>query len=220
MSFTQELKEGVGPLWERMVTHPFVEELGQGTLPWEKFQRYFQQDHIFLRDWISLLTLGITKAPDFDSARHLSAFMNLVLGGEEGLFQDAFRDMGLSPQEVRDLEALPTTRAFASYLKVLALEGTFQEIIAALLCAEWTYLDWAQRQAAAEASPENRYYRGWIDIHAGAELEGFVGWMRRTLDLSPPQDPEPFQRIFRDCLRYEYLFWEMAYRGEEWPGQA
>ena len=83
MSLTEELQEAVKPLWEKMVTHPFVRELGDGTLPEEKFKLYFQQDHLFLRDWISLLCLGIARAPDFDAARKLSTFMSQVLGGEE-----------------------------------------------------------------------------------------------------------------------------------------
>ena len=217
MSLSEELQRGVGALWEKMVTHPFVQEMGEGTLPWEKFQVYFQQDHLFLRDWIGLLCLGITKSPDFDAARKLSAFMNSVLSGEEGLFQDAFREMGLSPQKVVDLKPLPTTHAFASYLKNLAYQGTFQEIIAALLCVEWTYLDWSQRLVSAGKRPGNRYYLEWIEIHAGAELDDLVGWMRQVLDTGPVSDRLRLERIFLECLRYEYLFWEMAYRGEEWP---
>ena len=217
MSLTQELQKGVEPLWEKMVTHPFVKELGDGTLPWDKFKVYFQQDHVFLRDWISLLCLGIVKAPDFDAARKLSAFVNQVLGGEEGLFQDAFRDMDLSQEDIRELKPLPTTKAFTGYLRNIAFQGGFQEIITALLCAEWTYLDWAKRLAAAGKSPANRYYREWIDIHAGADLEGFVAWLRQTLDASPAMDREGLERVFLDCLRYEYLFWEMAYQGEQWP---
>ena len=217
MSFTEELQEAAKPLWEKMVTHPFVRELGDGTLHEEKFKLYFQQDHLFLRDWISLLCLGIAKAPDFDAARKLSTFMSQVLGGEEGLFQDAFRDMGLSREDVRNLEALPTTRAFATYLKNIAFQGSFYEIIAALLCVEWTYLDWAKRLAAAGKKPANRYYREWIDIHAGKELDEFVAWLRHTLDEAPITEGQELEHIFRDCLRYECLFWEMAYRGEQWP---
>ena len=217
MSFTEELQKGVKPLWEKVVTHPFVRELGDGTLPEEKFKVYFQQDHLFLRDWISLLSLGIAKSPDFDAARKLSAFMSQVLGGEEGLFQDAFRDMGLSKDDVRNLESLPTTKAFAMYLKNIAFQGSFYEIITALLCAEWTYLDWAKRLAAAGKKPDNRYYREWIDIHAGKELDEFVAWLRHTLDEAPMTEGQELKHIFQDCLRYEYLFWEMAYRGEQWP---
>ena len=84
MSLAEYLQREARPLWEKVVTHPFVMELGDGTLLWDKFKVYFQQDHVFLRDWISLLCLAITKAPDFDAARKLSAFMNLVLGGRRG----------------------------------------------------------------------------------------------------------------------------------------
>jgi thiaminase len=47
----------------------------------------------------------------------------------------------------------------------------------------------------------------------------FVAWLQETLDGAPvsPIDRSRFQGIFRDVLRYELLFWEMAYRGEAWP---
>ncbi len=218
MSFTEELRNGAFPLWERVVTHPFVQELGDDSLPWEKFQVYFQQDYLFLKSWISLPCLAIAKAPDFDASRKLSAFMNSVLGGEEGLFQDAFREMGLSKGQVSDLRPLPTAYAFFSWLRNVAYEGGFQEIITALLCVEWAYLEWAQRLAAAGKRPANRFYREWIDIHAGQELEDLVVWMRQVLDDGPVLDRPRLERIFMECLRYEFLFWEMAYRGEEWPG--
>ena len=217
MSITEGLRKKVEPLWEKMVTHSFVRELGDGTLPWDKFQVYLQQDHLFLRDWVTLLCLAITKAPDFDAARKLSDFMNLALGGEEAMFQDAFSEMGLSPQDIRDLEPLPTTLAYSGYLRTVAYQGSFQEVITALLCIEWAYLDWAKRLAATGKSPANRYYREWINIHAGVELDDFVAWLRQTLDGATITDLKRLEQIFLDSLRYEYLFWEMAYRGERWP---
>ncbi len=35
MGLSDELQEGVGSLWERVVTHPFIIKLGEGTLPQE-----------------------------------------------------------------------------------------------------------------------------------------------------------------------------------------
>ena len=218
MSFTSELQRGVGPLWEKMVTHRFVVEVGDGTLPSEKFQRYFEQDYVFLRQgWIHMIAMAIAKSPDFDSARVLTGFLNSVLDGEEGLFQRAFREMGLSSDDVKGLEALPTTYAFSSYLTNLSYGGSFREIITAFLCIEWTYLDWAQRLDAEGKRPGNEYYQGWIDVHAGAELEGLVRWMRETLDGETAEDGERLGEVFLDCLRYEFMFWEMAYNGEGWP---
>jgi len=41
--------------------------------------------------------------------------------------------------------------------------------------------------------------------------------MRETLDSEPPEDADRLRGIFLDVLRYEYMFWEMAYDGEGWP---
>ena len=49
------------------------------------------------------------------------------------------------------------------------------------------------------------------------ELEDFVSWMRRTLDNAVIGHVSRLKQIFLTTLRYEYLFWEMAYRGEAWP---
>ena len=217
MSLTEELQKGVALLWEKMVRHPFVVELGDGTLPWEKFKVYFEQDHLFLRAWTHLLSMGVSKAPTFDDARQISGFLDGVLRGEDLLFQDYFREEGLTPDQVRELEPLPTSLGFNGYLVNVANQGSFEEIIAALLCVEWDYNDWAKRLVAAGKVPQNRYYKTWIDLHAGPELSDFVSYMRRTLDAAQDPDRARLERIFRDCLRYEYMFFEMAYHGEAWP---
>ena len=49
------------------------------------------------------------------------------------------------------------------------------------------------------------------------ELEVYVSWMRDLLDVAVIADPGKLEERFLSILRYEYLFWEMAYRGESWP---
>lgn len=68
MSLSVELKAGVGTVWEQVLTHPFVLELGEGTLPRVTFDIYFDQDRLFLKDWAILLSLATPKSPDFDAA--------------------------------------------------------------------------------------------------------------------------------------------------------
>ena len=55
MSLCDELQEGVGSLWARVVTHPFIIELGDGTLPQEIFDVYFEQDYLFVKELAILL---------------------------------------------------------------------------------------------------------------------------------------------------------------------
>ncbi|MCH8350781.1 MAG: TenA family protein [Chloroflexi bacterium] len=219
MALSDDLRAGVGPVWERVVAHPFVIELGDNTLPQETFDRYFDQDYLFLRDWAIMLSLATAKAPDFDAARQLVGFLHLGLGGEEGLFQQAFRERGLSREDVANLEYRPTTFHYSGYIRKIAYEGSFLDVIALLLAVEWPYMDWAQRLDAADKRPANHYYQTWIDVHTGQGMTDFVGWLRGTVDAAPVSEPDRarLQGIFKDVLRYEYMFWEMAYRAEEWP---
>ena len=216
---SDELRGGVGPLWERTVTHPFVIELGDNTLPREIFDLYFDQDYLFLKDWSIILSLAAAKSPSFNAARQLVGFLHLGLGGEEGLFQQAFRERGLSRQDVSNLEYLPTSFHYSGYLRRMAYEGSFIDIITTLLGVEWPYLDWAQRLTTAGKCPDNYYYRTWIDIHTSQDMSSFVVWLRQTVDAATVTREERYrlQQIFRGVLRYELLFWEMAYRGERWP---
>ncbi len=219
MALSDDLRAGVGPVWERVVTHPFVIELGDNTLPQETFDRYFDQDYLFLRDWAIMLSLATAKAPDFDAARQLVGFLHLGLGGEEGLFQQAFRERGLSRDDVATLEYRPTTFHYSGYIRKIAYEGSFLDVIALLLAVEWPYMDWAQRLDAAGKRPANHFYQTWINLHIGQEMTGFVAWLRLTVDAAAVSEPDRarLQGIFKDVLRYEYMFWEMAYRAEEWP---
>jgi thiaminase (transcriptional activator TenA) len=219
MVLSNGLREGVGPLWEKVVAHPFVIELGEGALPPEIFNVYFDQDYLFLKDWAILLSLATAKAPDFDAARELVRFLHLGLGGEEGLFQQAFRERGLSRQNVADLEYLPTTLHYSGYLRKIAYEGSFIEVVTTILAVEWPYLEWAQRLERAGKRPDNHYYQTWIDIHTSQGMQDFVGWLRQIVDEAgvAREEQSHLHRIFRDVLRYEFLFFEMAYRGEQWP---
>ena len=219
MGLSDDLRAGVGTLWEQVVTHPFVTQLGDNTLPCATFDVYFDQDYLFLKDWAVLLSLAAAKAPDFDAARQVVGFLHLGLGGEEGLFRQAFKERGLSPQQVSALQYRPTTLHYSGYLRRAAYEGSFIDLAATLLAVEWPYLDWAQRLTDAGKQPENFYYQTWIGIHTSQAMIDFVSWLRRTVDSAPvtPADRFRMQNIFRDVLRYELLFWEMAYRGENWP---
>jgi thiaminase/transcriptional activator TenA len=219
MGLSDELRYSVISVWEQVATHPFVLDLGEGTLPQDAFTTYFDQDYLFLKDWEILLSLATAKSPNFAAARQIVGFLHLGLGGEEGLFQQAFRERGLSTQDVANLEYLPTTLNYSGYLRRRAYEGTFLQVIATLLAVEWPYLDWAQRLDAAGKHPDNRYYQTWIDIHTSEGMSGFVNWMRQVVDAAEvtARERSELQTIFRDVLRYELFFFDMAYRGESWP---
>ena len=198
--------------------HPFVLELGDGTLPVDKFKRYFVQDYLFVEDLSRTIGLTVAKAPDLDSARRFHEFLGLVLGAEDALFLRGFEALGVPEREFRSARKLPTTAAFADFLVRLGYEGTYRELCTALYVTEGVYLDWAERLRQDGARPDVPAYQEWIDIHAEEALGPFVRFLEAAVDtgLVDPETETRLGEIFESALRHELKFWEMAYRGESW----
>jgi thiaminase (transcriptional activator TenA) len=222
MALTQELRQQHHDLWHRMVTHPFVIELGEGTLAMEKFRAYFLQDYVFVRDLVTMTALGLAKAPTFLAANTLNQFLSGVLNPENDLFVRAFTALGVSAQESMAASASPITQAFGDFLVRTALEGSFEDIVTVLYVTEGTYLDWGTRLLEAGKHPSQPLYQEWITIHGPQVLGAFVAWLGQHLDSAVLASQHPrLKRIFHTALRYEYLFWEEAYYGgTHWPDQT
>ena len=218
MALSDELRNTNEDLWERVVTHPFVQELGEGTLPVEVFRRYFLQDYLFVKSLAKVVGMGVAKAPSLEAARPLSPFLETLLNAESALFFRAFEELGVPTEEYQKAQVLPTGLALANFMLAVAYGGSFAEIVTMLLVTEWTYYDWATRLDQAGKRPPQGPYQEWIDIHATRDLGDFVEALKGHVDTAIAADARPrIQEVFRTTLRYEYLFWEMAYRGEAWP---
>ena len=219
MTLTQELRHQHRNLWHRMVTHPFVVELGDGTLPVEKFRAYFLQDYVFVHDLVTMTALGLAKAPTFLAAGLLNQFLTGILNPENDLFVRAFKELGVSEAAYTAASATPVTQAFGDFLVRTGLEGSFEDIVTVLYVTEGTYLDWGTRLLEAGKNPSQAIYRAWITLHGPQVLGAFVAALDQHLDSAELGSHRPrIERIFHTTLRYEYLFWEGAYHGNaHWP---
>lgn len=222
MSLIQSLRQQNHLLWERMVTHPFVHEMGEGTLPVAAFRRYFLQDYVFVNDLVAMTALGMAKAPDLMAANHLNQFLTGILNPENDLFVRAFQALGASEAEYASASANPTTQAFGDFLMRVGLEGAFEDILMLLYVTEGTYLDWGTRLLQAGKQPDNPVYREWIELHGPTVLGDFVDWIGEHLERADLGHRRArLEQIFRTALRYEYLFWDAAYHDHPgWPDQS
>lgn len=217
MLIVKELRNKHADLWERMVTHPFVTEMGDGILPAEKFRQYFLQDYVFVVDLVAMIAQGVSKAPTFEAANVLNKFLAGIINPENDLFMRAFDEFGVTEHDYSHVSALPTTQALGDFLVRTGLEGSFDDIATILYVTEGTYLDWGTRLIEAGKKPDNPIYREWIDLHGPVVLGELVNWLGDYLDEADLSGREErIEWIFLTSLRYEHLFWEMAYLGEEW----
>ena len=225
MPFADDLRAKYHDQWEAMVTHPFVLEMGDGSLDIAKFRSYFRQDYVFCRDLVKLTAIAIAKAaPDYDAGARLDGFLANFLSAENDLFLNGFQELGVTAEQYRETEANPVTQGFGDFMVRTALEGDFDDLIALFYVTEGTYLDWATRLINSGQKPNNKVYQDWIDIHSPEVLGEVVQWFTARLNEAGARADTAkaanLERIFLTTLRYEQLFWDANYYGNKtWPNE-
>ncbi|MEL7512716.1 MAG: TenA family protein, partial [Cyanobacteria bacterium J06554_3] len=67
MSLSQTLWQSNAELAKASLTNPFVQGIGDGSLPKEKFAYYVGQDAFFLEAFARAYSIAAAKAPDWGS---------------------------------------------------------------------------------------------------------------------------------------------------------
>ncbi len=217
--FTEQLWREIVPIFEAILAHPFLVELTEGTLERRRFEFYVVQDALYLREFARALSLAAAKAPEEAWIILFNEHAAGALRVERALHESFFRDFGLSEPVVRATPLAPTALAYTSYLVAVAYARPFHEVVAALLPCYWIYWE-VGKALEARGSPDPLYAR-WIRTYASEEFAEIV---RAVLDLTDRLAPalgeperEAMRRHFLTTSRYEWMFWEMAYRLESWP---
>ena len=215
---SDELRAAVADVWEAQHRHPFVRGIGDGTLELERFQTWVRQDYLFLIDYARLLALGAARAPDLEDMTRFADLAHAVLQTEMSLHRSYCAEIGISEQDLAREEMLPTTQGYTDFLVRTAALGDFSELVAALLPCMWGYCEVGERLAKAGKPGVGRYDK-WIDMYSSKEFADLAAWCRALTDRigSAAASRERMRRAFRTSSRYELAFWEMAWRGEQWP---
>ncbi|HWB71466.1 MAG TPA: thiaminase II [Egibacteraceae bacterium] len=218
-TFTAQLWDAISGLYDKILDHPFVAGLTDGSLPRESFRFYVIQDALYLRDYARALSVCSARAPDEDAiamfARHAAGAITV----ERSLHESFFAEFGLSPHDVADTPMAPTNLAYTSYLLAVAHGGSFPEALGAVLPCYWIY--WEVGKALLEHGSPDPLYRRWIDTYGGEEFAAVVRAVLELTDRVGTQLTADQRRAVRERFvttsRYEWMFWDMGYRRETWP---
>ncbi len=210
--FSDWLRSRAEPHWRAAVTHRFTVELAEDRIDDAVFRRYLIQDYAFIETLTGVVGFAVGHAPAMPEKKVLAGFLSLLTGDENDYFERAFTALGIPVPERGSVEAAPATRAFADLMGEAAKDG-YAEVLGVLLAAEWIYLTWAL--ARREYKPQRFYLREWIELHAEAGFEHFVGWLRDQVDtLGPALTPQRQRRVdglFRRMAELEVAFFDAAY---------
>ena len=216
---TTELWGAIRPIWDRILEHPFVTGLTDGTLPDESFRFYVVQDAHYLRDYARALALLAARAPAEEEIRLFADHAAGAIAVERELHAGFLSGWGMSEADVAAVPAAPTCVAYCSYLLAACHGGSFAEGLGAVLPCYWIYRE-VGRELSARGSP-SPLYRRWIDTYGGDEYGAVVDAVLAVADrVAPrlsPDDRAAMRERFVTTSRYEGMFWDMGWRREQWP---
>lgn len=207
--------------YDAILAHPFLTGLTDGTLDPAVFGHYVVQDVHYLRGYARALSVVGAKAPRHTDTAMFARHAAGAVDAELALHAVLADDLGLGHPVLGEGAApvAPTTRAYTSYLLATAYEGSFADGLAAVLPCYWIYAE-VGRSLAARGSPDRRYQR-WIDAYAGEEFAAVVAEVLALTDRTGPTlgalDEARARGHFAATARYEWMFWDAAWRREGWP---
>ena len=220
MAFTDDLAEIGDPVWGAILDHPMVEQLGAGTLDEEPFKYWVRQDYVYLIEYARVFAYGAASAPDLTRMGTFAVLLESTINTEMDLHRAYAADFGISEAELETTDASPTTRAYTDFLVRTAATGTFGDLTAALLPCMWGFNETGTR-LAEDGVPDHEGYADWIEMYAGEEFTELTEWCKDLMDdvaaESTETERERYRELFLTSARYEYLFWDAAWRREEWP---
>jgi len=217
--FTERLKEAVSDVWDRILNHPFVTELFNGSLPMGKFRFYVIQDYNYL---ITLTRCQAIIASKFEDPAIMRKILELALADvstELENYNKLLGELGLSLNDVIRVRPSPTNMAYMNFLLSTCTMGSPYEGLVAILPCYWTYLEIARYHAKKLEGNPVRVYRDWALVYLSPEYEKIVSDLRAIIDNAGDYLARDFDRlsgIFRQASVYEYMFWDMAFRQEQW----
>jgi thiaminase (transcriptional activator TenA) len=215
MGFCAEVWQATQATRDAMDELPFVKGLGEGTLDRERFEYYMAQDALYLRGFGRALAAAAAKA---DTSEEIAFFAKAAYDAivvESSLHESNVGKVG------EDVRPSPTCNAYTSYVLGLAQSQGYAELVAGVLPCFWVYADVGERLMAKAGDLSAHPYGDWIATYADEEFAKATEQVKAIADrLAARADEFTVQRMREAFLRattYEWMFWDAAYRMEDWP---
>lgn len=209
------LRNDAGLHWQHYVSHPFLQQLGSGTLPEAAFRRYLTQDYLFLIHFSRAYALLATKFHTLPEIRAAVGSLNHIVA-ELPLHVGYCAGWGLNEEQMAQEPEASETFNYTRYVLDIGHSGDALDLLTALLPCVAGYAEVGLRllgdpTTVMKDNPyaswmQNYSDQGYLDgVKAAIEMLDVVGQQRgaesRFSQLS---------EIFTTATRLESAFWQMG----------
>lgn len=220
MRFTEKLLKEAIPIWDKYLEHPFIKEIGEGTLDKNKFKEYLVQDYLYLKEYAKVFCAGVVKARTMEEMRFFYNSTKGTMEDETAVHIEYLKNFGISEIDAEKREYKETTISYTSYMQGIALTGDLNEIAIATLPCTWSYSYIGRYVAKKYADKlEKNFFKPWIDEYASDGFTKFteiwLDYVDKTCSGLSEEKQNRLIDIFKRASLYELEFWNMAYKEGE-----
>jgi thiaminase/transcriptional activator TenA len=216
-----DLRDGCPNEWAAYTRHPFVEGLGDGTLPRAAFLHYLVQDYVYLVHFARAWSLAVVKAETLDEMKVCASTVDALVNHEMALHVKTCAASGIDEATLFAAKEEVASLAYTRYVMDAGLQGDFLDLIAALAPCCFGYGEIGHR--LARSSLPDTPYADWIATYSGGEYQDAMTSVGQMFDaaanrrLGPDFKNTPrwehLQTRFTTATELEIGFWQMGLQG-------
>ncbi|MEO6522898.1 MAG: thiaminase II [Mucilaginibacter sp.] len=216
MKWSESVWQKAEPVFEGIITMPFIRELIAGTLALEKFKFYIAQDSKYLEHFGRALALIGARSNRVDLVLDFIRFAEGAIVVENALHASYFKEYGID----KNLSQSLACHHYTSYLLKEAALAQVEVAMASVLPCFWIYKKVGDH-IFQQQHKQNNPYATWIDTYAGEEfgllVEKAINICDEAANSCTAIQQEKMTEAFLYSCQLEWLFWDGAWRLEHWP---
>jgi len=185
---------------EKILAHPFVRGLGDGSLRVASFKSYVAQDAYFLEAFARAYAFCLANST---SREDLYGFSELIAGVLDELkLHKAYAERW--KVELADVTPVGATQSYVGFLLTSARRGNLGDTIAAMAPCMRLYAWLGRSLAATKVAP---LYGDWVKTYADPGFEALAARLEGLLDLHATDGPT-VRANYRRAMELEYGFFD------------
>jgi thiaminase/transcriptional activator TenA len=216
MKWSDHAWNEIESIYTSIIEMPFNQELLSGTLLLERFQFYMQQDGIYLSEFSRALSLIASRCFNHPYTLDFIRFAEGAVVVERSLHEGYFKQFNVSGIA----EASPTCQNYTQFLLTKASLDQVEVAMAAVLPCFWIYKRVGDYIYANQHEGLNPYQE-WINTYAGEDFGLLVDKAIAICDdvaaSCSAAQRDQMTKAFVKASKLEWMFWDSAYRLEQWP---
>jgi thiaminase/transcriptional activator TenA len=217
VTWSDDAWRSVQPTYEKILEHPFVRRLRAGTLDREIFLRYLLDDARYLSGYARALAIVAARLPNTADVAVLARSAAGAVEAERALHATLLGEHGIDINGPG--EPSPTCLLYTSSLIASAATEPVEVALAAVLPCFRVYAEVGA--AIAKGTTADHPYGAWIATYSDPEFAAITTEVEALADELAKRAgagiPERMSAAYATSTRLEWMFWDSAWQGDDWP---